>query len=700
MSNGIGFGPMTDLDTPDKRKSVGNADPRLTRTNYFDGRLLTARDLIRDQHYLDDRVREVGRAIGSGIAHGLGIELSDSGVLTVHPGLAVSTSGRVLELAHKTLNINLYDQALLSELNEGKSQVLDNGLYAVALQYLEVGTDSAEVYPQDLASARTFHFNTYTEGVEVVLVPLRTPLPQTNKVQGQQRLSGFRGLGARAALVPELIYRDGQPPELSGDAVALALLAIRDQRPLWLDLGLVRRPLRPALAPLRLQQDLHGHFRELFDDVSTVRSKLGLRQDYPADLYFRQLPPHGPLPKDGLSPVDGAQGFFPAHISVSIAPVREGDLPTLIAESANLDPIDLDSDEPAEVMVVVPLSDADFAFRARQLQHQPKDEYPQGHSQLWHIDPLALRLRGRQPVHSIDTDASAWQDIWSKITEVYYLRRPPRVTETQVSAIVLASGYQAPEGAVVSETDTNKLKAELIEKQKDLEKAMAEAADAKARAKAAEEAATTDTAGEAELRDKLSKAEAKAEKLGIDLADAREKAAAASDLEKERATLDKDLKDAKARIEILETSAEAGSEVPALEARIKELQGEVVLKDEALAKAKEAATPARDVEHAIALRKIKDPETVAAADELTAIAKRDPKTAAAVNDALVLVDRRYNDVLVRTLAAAAKAGEAEAFATFLAKQDPAKPLGTAVAKAGDKFGLDPELTADWRALEA
>ena len=61
-------------------------DARLSRTYYFDGRLLTAADLIRDQQYLDRRLLDVGRGLGDGIVEGLALALSGS-TLSVQPGV-------------------------------------------------------------------------------------------------------------------------------------------------------------------------------------------------------------------------------------------------------------------------------------------------------------------------------------------------------------------------------------------------------------------------------------------------------------------------------------------------------------------------------------------------------------------------------------------------------------------------------------
>ena len=75
MSNGTpGFHPLGDAELAEETLSgTADIDPRLTRSQYFDGRLLTARDLTRDQIYLDQRVREIGQALGYGVESGLAL---------------------------------------------------------------------------------------------------------------------------------------------------------------------------------------------------------------------------------------------------------------------------------------------------------------------------------------------------------------------------------------------------------------------------------------------------------------------------------------------------------------------------------------------------------------------------------------------------------------------------------------------------
>ncbi len=437
----ITFVPYAPGTSDSQGQRISSIDPRLSRTNYFDGRLLKASDLTRDQVYLDERALEIGQALGSGIVNGLDIALVEHYRLRVGPGLAIAPSGRVLQLAGRTLEVNLGNAALIASLNDGYYRRFKRGLYLVALQYAEVGADSAEAYPADLASARRFNFNSFAEGVELVLVPLAVPLSQTSEV------------AARAGLVAEFIGagRAGQRPELSDEAVALGLLALEQGRPLWLDKGLVRRPLRQSGAPDALQTDLGTHYGELLETVLASRNDGGLSGGFAASRYFRLLPPQGRLPKACADPVNGAQSYFPEGYEVSIAPVRRDDLPAILAESARLAPMDLEKDADADILVLVPLSNSEFAWRARSLERgasAPKDAF--GLGRLLAIDRLALRLRPPPKPHAIDTDAEVWKGIWEAAREedILFVRRPPRAAETNVSAVVLARGFDLPKPTV------------------------------------------------------------------------------------------------------------------------------------------------------------------------------------------------------------------------------------------------------------
>src|SRR5262245_36707676 len=112
-----GFAPRlssTPLDPGVER--VGLVVSQLSRTHYFDGRLLTAADLVRDQTWLDARLREVGRAQGDGVVRGLEVALVGTSI-HVAPGIAVTPLGRVLEL-DSPLSVDLGDRARMQLVND------------------------------------------------------------------------------------------------------------------------------------------------------------------------------------------------------------------------------------------------------------------------------------------------------------------------------------------------------------------------------------------------------------------------------------------------------------------------------------------------------------------------------------------------------------------------------------------------------
>lgn len=410
---------------------MADIDPRLTRTHYFDGRLLTAEDLTRDQIYLDQRLREVGQTLGQGVMRGLEVTFDRvTGQLTLNPGVGISSAGRVLELS-KPLSIDLGDRSLIAQLNKGKHRRFNRGLYAVVLRYAEVRTDIAEVFPQDLGDKRGFNFDVISEAVQLGLVPLPQPLPQQNWLTIRANLiREYLGDGQAAGLIPE-------------DGIALGVLAIRDDRPEWLDEELLRYPLRAALRPGDIQMDLARHYENLFEDVMSYRRAGSLGGDFAASEYFRLLPPVGSLPKEAIDPMRGRHGFFPESFRVWTAPIRMSDLELVRKESMQLPPIDLSLNEPVDVIVLAPLANRDYGYFARRLER----EFDPTVRRLPYLDLLRLRLYPRRPVHELDTDEATWQSIWDRVPEesLLYIRRPIRSAETAISGIVLAQGTELPE---------------------------------------------------------------------------------------------------------------------------------------------------------------------------------------------------------------------------------------------------------------
>jgi len=434
----VGFSPSTDPNLEDAKK-VGSLDPRLSRTDYFDGRLLTATDLIRDQTYVDERVLEVGRALGAGVVRGLGVELSeDKRFLRVNPGLAISESGRILEVTtDKPLEIDLYDRALMINLNQGRYRRFNRGLYAVTLQYVEMGSDSAESYPADPVEKNEFQYDSFVEGAEVTLTPLNYPLPSDNE------------LVSRATLAQHFLPNPGQINEISDQAISLGLLAFNNDRPQWIDLHLLRRPMRPEHVPASWQMDLHRHYLELLDTVMLERNSQSQYGEFSAAQYFHLLPPAGVLPIACVDPIKAAQYFFPENYEISISPVRYEDLAVIQSESMQLSPLDLIKGEAAEIMILAPMSNQDFMDHARSLGYKPEaDNVLESDANYWlHATDLLQQRLSVNSVVASDNAQTVWRNIWRTIGDglLHYVRRPARAAETQVSAVVLAHGFEIPD---------------------------------------------------------------------------------------------------------------------------------------------------------------------------------------------------------------------------------------------------------------
>ncbi|TQV71507.1 hypothetical protein FLL45_20360 [Aliikangiella marina] len=409
---------------------VADVDPRLTRSHYFDNRLLTEKDLNRDQLYLDNRLREVGKALGYGVLNGLETAFDSlDGTIQVSPGVAISEAGRVLELT-KSLSLDLGDRASLTGLNHGGARRLKRGLYAIVVEYSEQATDIAEVFPTDLGETRGFNYDLVTEGVQLSISRLPIPFARQNSLQIRANLAArFFGDSGLTGIIPD-------------DSVALGVIAIANDRIQWLDSTLLRQPLRASAQPGDAQMDLYEQYQNLFDDVIAYRQSGSLSTDFPASEYFRLLPPVGSLPKSALDPVTGRQSYFPENYTVSISPVRKSELNLILQESMVLPPLDLALDEPQDIVVLAPLNNQDYGHLAQRLERPLNVD----NRKLPHLDLLRLRLYPRRPVHELNTDESAWQAIWDIVEEddLIFVRRPQRTAETRVSGIVLAQGFSLP----------------------------------------------------------------------------------------------------------------------------------------------------------------------------------------------------------------------------------------------------------------
>src|SRR5262245_51436742 len=76
------------------------ADERRTRSSYFDGRFLSARDLTREQNYALVRQADLSRAGSTGVIRGLDLRIIGPSTLAIGAGTGVTGSGELVSLTN------------------------------------------------------------------------------------------------------------------------------------------------------------------------------------------------------------------------------------------------------------------------------------------------------------------------------------------------------------------------------------------------------------------------------------------------------------------------------------------------------------------------------------------------------------------------------------------------------------------------
>jgi hypothetical protein len=166
-------------------------DGGIRSINFFNGRLLSARDLTREQTANREAERRLGQAVGEGVAYGLEVSKSpastqSSPVVTVEAGLAINRTGQTLMLSGKT------EVALVRRATPGSGDTTPFGECAP----LQSGTYVAGsgVYLLTLASAQGTEGRAATHSLESSTVSCNTDTTVTavqfRLIQLDQWLSG------------------------------------------------------------------------------------------------------------------------------------------------------------------------------------------------------------------------------------------------------------------------------------------------------------------------------------------------------------------------------------------------------------------------------------------------------------------------------------------------------------------------------
>jgi hypothetical protein len=384
-----------------RRGGVLVEDPRRERPRYFDGRFLAARDLIRDQQYFLTREADLGRAAGSGVAHGLQVQAGATPQsLRVAAGQGITPAGELV-LLPQDLPLNLADipQAEQLSVRFGLARLpaapmrSRTGLFVLALRPVEFTANPVGAYPTSLAGARTVEDGDVIEATAVVLLPWQDD-------GAADALDARRGRAARSVFT-----QDGSAAA-SANLLPLAMLALQGNSLVWLDEAMVRRELgadrgdRPGLgfSPRALRL---AHLLQHQDHLADVVAQFNGRP-FAAATQFPALPPAGPLPPGVINPIDFTQRYFPPEVDVDFSIIPEDELPALVEESLALPPIDFLASEAAldltAVLLLAPVPRADFRSVLARLSSRSRPLKPAAPNRLAQQKPLQILQRLRLPL--------------------------------------------------------------------------------------------------------------------------------------------------------------------------------------------------------------------------------------------------------------------------------------------------------------
>lgn len=420
-----------DLAAELRRAGALVEDSRRERPRWFDGRFLSAGDLVREQQYFLAREAELGRASGSGVAAGLQVGAGDGpGTLVIGAGHGVTPAGELV-LLERPLEVDLSDIPRAERLSGsfGLGRIPHpplrgrSGLFALALRPVEFTANPMGAYPTSITGERTVEDGDVVEGTAVVLVPWVDD-------GGEGTLEARRAHAARA------IFLDSATRGLPTGVLPLAMIALEGNTLAWIDAPMLRRELGadradlPGLgvAPRALRlAHLLQHQGYLADEVGSRGERT-----FPAAAVFRALPAAGPLPPGVIDPGDFTQRYFPASVNVEFSIIPEDELPALVEESLALPPIDLEAPEESlastSVIVLAPVPRNEWRSVVARLESVSRSVRASAPNRVAARRPLevlmGLRVAGLilpPPDPTTPSDAE-WQRL-ARLNGLWYVRR-------------------------------------------------------------------------------------------------------------------------------------------------------------------------------------------------------------------------------------------------------------------------------------
>lgn len=410
-------------------------DDRRTRTRYFDGRFLAAKDEIRDQNYFLTRLADLGRAGGTGVVSGLMVSLSGPTSILIQAGQGVTPAGETL-IAPTAVTIALADLATADRLNVafGLSRIPTElsrnrtGLFVLGLRPVEYTANPVASYPTTLNGPRSVQDGDIIEAAAVVLVPYVE--------QGAQSSAD-----TRRSRVARQVFLDYGSLGIQQNVLPLAMLALDRGVVQWIDPYLVRREIGTeqggilgfGFAPRALREAYIQQYLNQLRDVLQARGGSNLGQTFAASEYFESLPAAGAMPSGAINPADFSQIFFPPQVQTDLSIIPEDELQVLIEESLMLPPIDLtdsaDELESTSVVMLVPIPRAQLPSLTHALTSLTRLVRPAAPGLIFQRKPLeSLRgltaLRIPAPLVNVQNPIdAAWRRALLQHPLVWYVRR-------------------------------------------------------------------------------------------------------------------------------------------------------------------------------------------------------------------------------------------------------------------------------------
>lgn len=226
------------------------------RSFFFNGRLLSAEDLSREQAARDGAERRLARLIGCGVAEGLAVTAGAGSLLHVAAGLGVTPSGAVIDIGNLDLDLSSAGRGAsfsgfgncAAGLAEGQPLA---GVYLLTLTPAWAGQGRAATLLGEVGACNR---RTEQPAVRARLVEVQPPSGLGTASVRNELAVAWLSPGWGLTAVPEggrvgwwmrqRIGGGAAAPGLTADELPLALLQIdANATPLWIDTDSARRRL-------------------------------------------------------------------------------------------------------------------------------------------------------------------------------------------------------------------------------------------------------------------------------------------------------------------------------------------------------------------------------------------------------------------------------------------------------------------------